>query len=566
MACPDWVEKLKAGKTPIPNLDLDQKAASRAVRIFNNLCLPDVPGQPKLAKASGEWSRDLVRSVFGTIDDVVGRWVREFFVLVPKKNSKTTTGAAIMVTALLMNVRPMAEFLLIGPTQEIADTAFTQAVGFIDADPEGVLQKRFHIREHTKTIVDRLTKARLKIKTFDTKVMTGAKPVGVLIDEIHVLGTFAYAQKVLQQITGGIIANPEGFVIYITTQSDSPPKGVFKSKLELARRVRDGKTGNIEGEEIDLLPILYEFPVAMQADEDEPWRDPKFWHLVLPNLDRSITLTRLEGEYRKAVEEGKEAFSIWASQHLNVQIGIAINHDGWAGARYWPGSSDGFLTFDSLLERSEVVTVGIDGGGMDDLFGLSFTGREKETKRWLSWSKAWAQSDVMERRKDIVDALKGFADDGDLVICSSRDPLRDIFEVCELIEQVNDAGLLPEKGAVGLDPAGVSAVIDELSRRDISDDQMRAVQQGYRLSGAVWGMERKLKDGTLIHADQPLMTWCVGNAKVEQRGNAVLITKQEAGKAKIDPLIAAFNSFHLMSWNPVAAGSSVYEDRGLRIL
>ncbi len=47
----------------------------------------------------------------------------------------------------------------------------------IEADPEGYLQKRFHVREHLKTIEDRNNGATLKIKTFDMRVMTGTKPV-----------------------------------------------------------------------------------------------------------------------------------------------------------------------------------------------------------------------------------------------------------------------------------------------------------------------------------------------------------------------------------------------------
>ena len=186
---------------------------------------------------------------------------------------------------------------------------------------------------------------------------------------------------------------------------------------------------------------------------------------------------------------------------------------------------------------------GVDGGGLDDLLGLTFLGREKETKRWLSWSKAWAHKTVLERRQSIAAELTDFAEAGHLVICEH--PVQDIEELVALISQVHAAGLFPERDAIGLDPEGVAAILDALIEAGITEEQLRGISQGYRLQGAVKGAARKLFDGSMRHADQPLMTWCVSNAQTEARGNAVIVTKAESGSAKIDPLMALFNTVML---------------------
>lgn len=546
-AVPDWEERLRSGRSLVPALPLDEAEADRAVRIFDKLKLPDVPDQPSMREAAGEWQRDMVRAIFGSMVDGA-RMVPEILALVPKKNSKTTGGAALTLTAFLMNVRPRAELVYVGPTQEVADLAFQQSAGMIEADE--YLTKRFHIAHHHKTITDRRNKARLKVKTFDMKVVTGSKPIWVLLDELHLMATINGAARVIGQIRGGMLPNPEAVLVMITTQSDEPPAGAFKSELQYARGVRDGRIKDGR-----LLPLLYEFPEAMQKSGE--WRDPANWPMVLPNLGRSITIDRLVADYAVAKEKGDEEERRWASQHLNVEIGLALHSDRWIGADYWEAAADDSITLDAIKDRCDVAVVGIDGGGLDDLLGISVIGRDKASRDWMVWSHAWAQSDVLSRRKEIADRLMDFVADGDLTLCD--DPTQDISEVADIVADLKDAGLLPEKGAIGFDPMGVSALVDEIASRGIPDDMMVGVAQGFRLSGAVWGMERKLKDGTLWHAGSAMMAWCVGNAKVEQRGNAVLITKQAAGKAKIDPLMACFDAVMLMSRNPEARGVSFWE-------
>jgi phage terminase large subunit-like protein len=77
-------------------------------------------------------------------------------------------------------------------------------------------------------------------------------------------------------------------------------------------------------------------------------------------------------------------------------------------------------------------------------------------------------------------------------------------------------------------------------------------------SGAIKTAECKLADRSLRHSGQALMAWAVSNARVEPKGNAIIITRQASGSAKIDPLMAAFNPIALMSTNPWSSRPSIF--------
>ena len=109
------------------------------------------------------------------------------------------------------------------------------------------------------------------------------------------------------------------------------------------------------------------------------------------------------------------------------------------------------------------------------------------------------------------------------------------------------------------DPQAVAAILDALGLEGLGGDKVVAIPQGFRLSSAVWGAERKLKEGNLRHCGANLMAWCVGNCVAEQRGNSVYISKQTAGKAKIDPVISMFNAIKLLEREPEAPREPAFQ-------
>lgn len=525
-ACPDWGRRLLAGETIIPP-PIFPEEAERALEVFKQLKIVDAPGSPTFGEACASWVFDLVASIFGAYDPETGRrLITEWFILIPKKNSKSTIAAGIMMTALILNWRQSAEFSILAPTVEVANNAFAPARDMTQRDDD--LDALMHVQTHIKSITHRESRATLKVVAADSNTVGGKKSVGTLVDELWLFGKRHDAENMLREAIGGLASRPEGFVIYLTTQSDEPPAGVFRQKLQYARDVRDGVI-----EDRRFVPVIFEHPTEMVARKEH--LQVENLGLVNPNLGYSVDEEFLQREYAKAKVSGEESFRGFLAKHGNVEIGLALRSDRWAGADFWETCSRRGITLESIIERCEVVTVGIDGGGLDDLLGLAVVGRDRDTREWLAWCRAWAHPSVLERRKEIAANLHDYAREGDLVLVDKIGD--DVEEVADIVHALDQVGLLYQ---VGVDPAGIGAILEAIVERGVEQDKVVGVSQGWRLGGAIKTTERKLAEGGLLVAAQPMMAWCCGNARVEPRGNSILITKQASGSAKIDPLMALF--------------------------
>ncbi|EPB4100640.1 terminase large subunit [Klebsiella pneumoniae] len=537
-ACPDWESRLIAGESIIPPpIYADQ--AEQALGIFRELRVTDLPGKPTFGECSEDWVFDFVKVIFGGYDAETGnQLIREYGLLISKKNTKSTIAAGIMLTALILCWREDEEHLILAPTKEVADNSFKPAAGMIRADEE--LSDMFQIQDHIRTITHRVTRNTLKVVAADTDTVSGKKSGRILVDELWLFGKRANAEAMFMEALGGQVSRNEGWVIYLTTQSDEPPAGVFKERLDYWRDVRDGKINDPK-----TLGILYEFPDSMI--QSKAYLQPENFYITNPNIGLSVSPEWIADNLRKNQAKTDGTLQQFLAKHLNIEIGLNLRSDRWAGVDFW--EQQGLrVSFEDLLRRSEVITVGIDGGGLDDLLGFAAIGRDTKTREWICWCHAWAHEIAIRRRKSEESRFNDFVKAGDMTIVKRVG--QDTEEVAEYVSRIYAAELLDK---IGIDPSGVGQILDALIEVGIPADAVVGVSQGWRLGGAIKTTERKLAEGILIHGGQPMMAWCVGNARVEPKGNAILITKQASGKGKIDPLMALFNAVSLMALNPEPA-------------
>ena len=463
--------------------------------------------------------------------------------MLPTHNSGLSAG--IMMTALIRNWRPSGEFYIIAPTIEVASNSFGPARDMVRYDEE--LSDLFQVQEHLRLIKHRTNHSYLKVIAAESETVSGKKGIITLVDELHAFGKKINAENMLTEATGGLASRPEGCTIYTTTQSDSPPAGIFLKKLLYGRGVRDGRIKDNK-----FLPVLYEFPEHMiKANEH---KDQKYFYVTNPNLGASVDEEFLVSKIQRAGEDGEESMIGVLAKHLNVEIGINLRSDRWAGADYWQENADKSINLQYILNECEVIDIGIDGGGLDDLLGLAVVGRHEQSKKWIVWIKSWAHPSVLIQRKQEAARFKDFARHGDLIIVDRIGD--DVVQVAEICKLVYDSGKLD---MIGVDPHGLGGILEALQDYEIPEEKIIGISQGWKLQGAIKTAERHLAEGKMHHAEQPLMTWCCGNARVTPKENAVMITKQASGSGKIDPLMALFNAVQLMSLSPASEGKSFWE-------
>ena len=313
-------------------------------------------------------------------------------------------------------------------------------------------------------------------------------------------------------------------MITVTTHADTPPSGFWADELKKARAVRDGEV-QLAG----YAPVLYEPPKAL-LDDDQAIYDPKTWAFGNPNLDVSVSGEWLEKSFEDAKLAGNDEVNRWLSQHANIEVKTHRLVDAaWSAAKLWPAAKSKLVAdLDDLLDAAEYLTLGIDGGGLDDLLSLCVIGKLQGGK-WVAWQKSWIQVKGVATRSGNEGLYSDFESAGDLDICNAGD---DVEGLVQLISYINSRA---DVFAVGVDPAGIAAEIAaQLVSAGIPREKLVQVPQGFRLGPAMISIGRRLNENKLHHTGQPLFDWAMSNAQLNERG---FLSKADT-HGKIDPVIA----------------------------
>ncbi len=429
------------------------------------------------------------------------RFNRATFVCM-KKVGKTTAIAAY--AGFRAYCWRKSEIFIMSATVRQTDSLFNTLVDFHKQHPE--LRKRWKIQNHIRTITDTVSGSKIKVAASGSGQVSGPSTDIVILDET---AEFGYAaQKTFDRVVYAGAAKPNSQLISISTPSHEI--GNLHHKLYLHAK-------NLINSETDLdtatLPSVIEFP------EEEDWQDEVLWKKHLPHLNKTVSIDFYRTEARRALTDvdAELAFRIYLLGQYVRNRKMFVDLKLWAKCK---------ATKPLVAPKSTKICLGLDNGGANDLIGITALIPIKD-KIHIKTKAVLSKTALHKKNLTGQTQYQAWVDQG-LMEVVDTETIK--FEtVLRLLEEFYENY---DVKALAYDPwqlTDLEKAFKKKKRLTIETPQF-----GKYLSPLILEFERKIKEETFVHYEEPLLDFCMMNFQVKENKYGKLEFNKENSRTKID--------------------------------
>lgn len=261
--------------------------ANHAIEFIENFCKHSKGkwgGQPIVLEL---WQKAAIAATFGFIhklDDT--RKYRELFLVVARKNGKSTLSAGIGLYLMIGDGEPGAEVYAVASKKDQAKIVWSDAKRMVNKS----ISLRRRIKPLVAEMVSNWNDSIFKPVASDSDTLDGLNVHGAMMDEIH-----AWKDKNLYDvIVDGTSAREQPLNVMITT-AGTVRESVYDMKYDEAEQVLNGFDNPNGYKDETFLPIIYEL------DNRKEWTDETKWKKANPGLGTIKNITNLRTKVNKAI-------------------------------------------------------------------------------------------------------------------------------------------------------------------------------------------------------------------------------------------------------------------------
>lgn len=452
-----------------------------------------------------EWQINHIKQLYGYHNEEFKFKHRFSSIWLPKKNGKSTYMSALGLFNILW--QPGNDVFIISPTIKQSQMVFAEACAMVEQHPD--LKKRLWVRRHLNKIEDLKTRSKLEILSCSPEV-SGHNAGMIILDELAEFPK-CHCQIVLDKIANAGQSRPYYHQISISTaQFDREHPGYHNYRQ--AKQVI-----NKEIDRPDILPIIFEIP------EHSSWRDLENLKIANPASDvlwpfqniiddlKAVNQSPIE-ETRFRTLVGNQWVghtSAWISQDLFAQCGQDLKEEDFYG--------------------SEAI-IGIDFARKYDLGAYSLLIKKEEKIYVFPRFFIPENFAITKEKMDNVPYLRSWKDDpkanlyltpGDVIDPKFlRNKIAEDSKNFKITSIYYDSRFMEETRQI-LEESGFNMI--EVGQNN------KIMSPSYNL------FERMIYRKTLVHNNNPILNWNLGNCTIRTgtSGDDIMIDKRKS-TARVD--------------------------------
>lgn len=468
------------------------------------------------------WQQFVVGSLHGWKRERDGlRRFRVAYIETGKGSGKSPLAAGIGLLALTADGEARAEVYAAATKREQAAVLFADAVAMYEQSP--ALYQRLKpsgVGRQTWCLAYHATGSFFRTISSDNG-QSGPRPHVALVDELHEHPTM----HVIEMLRAGF-KNRRQPLLFVITNSGHDLTSPCGQYHDTAIAVAHGMAFD------DAF-----FGCVCALDEgDDPFADESCWAKANPSLQEA-DLPGVEYLRQQVVEArnlpGKQALV----RRLNFCQWTQADSP-WLSPTIWVPAGQEY-TLEQF--RGRRAYAGLDLSSTTDLTALSLAIEpESADEPWRLYSFAWLPEDgIAQREREDKVPYTQWVRDGHLLLTPGRavSKLHVVQRLASLAETLHIVAVAYDRWRI----ADLRSVAEDAG---IVLPELVEFGQGYKdMSPAVEAFELALIDGSLVHPQNPVLSWAASNAVVVQddAGNRKL-SKRKAAQ-RIDPLLAAVMAY-----------------------
>ena len=459
------------------------------------------------------WQHFVQANMYGWVSRKTGyRRFREALIIVGQGNGKSTMIAGNAAFGLTKDNERGAEIYALSNSKEQARIVYGECAAQIDGSK--VLSKHVQVTQSGAYYKN----SKFEPLASDSKNLDGRNVHMAVFDEIHEFRDY----KLINVIKGKIKKRKQPMIIYITTLG-TVIDGPLMDFYVLGSQILAGDAA-ISRRAADRMFVYID-----EIDEDDDPTDPSCWPKANPSLGKLLDIEDLKDEWERVKSIPAER-----SNFINKQLNVFTSVDELS-----------FLDVKTIRKNNKTFPME-DLRGRMCYGGFDLSSTEDFTSACLEFplpdnnffvlSHSWTTEKKRNIDHEKLD-WQSLIDGGWLSICDGE--YVDYKLVIDWFLRMRE---LYRIETVGYDPAKAFMMIQEMKEKGFILNDVR--QGEITLTAPLDNLKERFLDGNIIHNNNPMFNWYLGNVKLTKRSaNGTYLPTKQSIYRKIDGF-AAFLDAH----------------------